>query len=183
MNKVIVSLYVTLDGVIEEPAWTAPYFNEQIGKFQNDLLFASGGLLLGRLTYQGMSAAWPSMTDADGFADRINNLPKFVPTATLEEAEWNANFIKGNIVESVKKLKQEFGQDLLIYGSSELIHTLIQHDLIDEFHFIVNPVVLGQGKRLFQEGLDKKALKLIKTQTTNTGVVILSYELDKQNHS
>ncbi|WP_028778147.1 dihydrofolate reductase family protein [Shimazuella kribbensis] len=181
MNKVIVSLYLSLDGVMEEPAWTAPYFNEQVGKFQHDLLFSSGALLLGRNTYQGMSSAWPSMTDEDGFADRINSIPKFVPTTTLDELEWNADFIKGDLVEEVTKLKQEFGQDLLIYGSSELIRTLMQHDLIDEFHFIVNPIVVGKGKRLFEEGIDTKTLKMINTQTTDTGVVIISYELDKQN--
>lgn len=169
-------MYVSLDGVIENPAWTAPYFNEEIGKFQNELLFSSGALLLGRETYQGMSEAWPTMKDEDGFADRINNMPKFVVTTTLEEAKWNASFIKENIVKEVKQLKQQPGQDLLIYGSSKLIQTLMQHDLIDEYHLIVNPVIVGSGKRLFKEGSEQKDLKLVNTKTTDTGVVILSYQ-------
>lgn len=180
MKKVIVSLYISLDGVIEEPSWTAPYFNHQVGKFQNDLLFASEALLLGRRTYQGMAAAWPAMKDEDGFADRINSLPKYVPTTTLEDVEWNANFIKGNVIEEITKLKQESGQDILIYGSGELIRSLMQHDLIDEFHFIINPVVVGKGERLFKEDINQKAFKLVSTQTTDTGVAILSYNLEKQ---
>jgi dihydrofolate reductase len=181
MKKVIVSLYLSLDGVMEEPAWTEPYFNHQVGKFQHDLLFSSEALLLGRKTYQGMAAAWPVMKDEDGFADRMNSIPKYVPTTMLEEdAEWNANFIKGNVIEEITRLKQESGQDLLIYGSGELIRTLMQHDLIDEYHFIVNPVMVGKGERLFKDGLEQKAFKLINTQTTDTGVAILSYALDKQ---
>lgn len=175
MKKVIVSLYLSLDGVMEEPAWTAPYFNHEVGKFQHDLLFASEALLLGRKTYKGMVAAWPAMKDEDGFADRMNSVPKFVPTTTLEDAEWNANFIKGNVIEEIKRLKQESSQNLLIYGSGELIRSLMQHDLIDEYHFIVNPVVVGKGERLFKEGIDQKSFKLINTQTTDTGVAILSY--------
>jgi dihydrofolate reductase len=175
MKKVIVSLYLSLDGVMEEPAWTAPYFNHQVGEFQHDLLFASGALLLGRKTFQGMAAAWPAMKDEDGFADRMNSIPKFVPTTTLEDAEWNANFIKGNVIEEITRLKQEFSQNLLIYGSGELIRTLMQHDLIDEYHFIVNPLVIGKGERLFKEGIDQKSFKLINTQKTDTGVAILSY--------
>lgn len=181
MKKIIVSLYISLDGVTEEPAWTAPYFNDQVGEFQNDLLFASEALLLGRKTYQGMAAAWPAMKDEDGFADRMNSLPKYVPTETLDNAEWNANFIKGNVIEEIAKLKQEPGLNILIYGSGELIRSLMKHDLIDEFHFIINPVVVGKGERLFKDDIDQKAFKLVNTRTTDTGVAILSYILDKKN--
>ncbi|AAS42123.1 putative secreted protein [Bacillus cereus ATCC 10987] len=98
MGKIIVSMYLSLDGVMEKPAWTAPYFNEEVAKFQSDLLFESEALLLGRVTYQGFAAAWPSMTDEEGFADKMNSMPKFVASTTLEKTEWNANLIKGNIV-------------------------------------------------------------------------------------
>ena len=140
MGQIIVSMYLSLDGVMEEPAWTAPYFNEEVAKFQSNLLFESEALLLGRVTYQGFAAAWPSMTDEEGFADKMNSMPKFVASTTLEETEWNANLIKGNIVEEISKLKEQPGQNLLIYGSGELIQTLMQHDLIDEYHFMVNPL-------------------------------------------
>ncbi|AKR36162.1 MAG TPA: pyrimidine reductase [Bacillus sp. (in: Bacteria)] len=180
MGQIIVSMYLSLDGVIEEPAWTAPYFNEEVAKFQSNLLFESEALLLGRVTYQGFAAAWPSMTDEEGFADKMNSMPKFVASTTLEKTEWNANLIKGNIVEEISKLKEQPGQNLLIYGSSDLTQTLMQHDLIDEYHFIVNPVIVGSGKRLFKDQNNTKALKLIETRTTSSGVVILSYQPEKK---
>ncbi|MGF9964925.1 dihydrofolate reductase family protein [Bacillus rhizoplanae] len=180
MRKIIVSMYLSLDGVMGEPAWTAPYFNEEVAKFQSDLLFKSEALLLGRVTYQGFAAAWPSMTDEEGFADKMNSMPKFVASTTLEEAEWNANLIKGDIVEEILKLKKQPGQNLLIYGSGDLIQTLMQHDLIDEYHFMVNPIIVGSGKRLFKDGNDTKALKLIETRTTSSEVVILSYQPERK---
>ncbi|RGO21337.1 dihydrofolate reductase [Bacillus cereus] len=180
MGQIIVSMYLSLDGVMEEPAWTAPYFNEEVAKFQSDLLFESEALLLGRVTYQGFAAAWPSMTDEEGFADKMNSIPKFVASTTLEKTEWNANLIKDNVIEEISKLKEQPGQNLLIYGSGELIQTLMQHDLIDEYHFIVNPVIVGSGKRLFKDQNDTKALKLIETRTTSSGVVILSYQPEKK---
>ncbi|MEE6449430.1 dihydrofolate reductase family protein [Gottfriedia acidiceleris] len=157
-----------------------PYFNEEVGKFQNDLLFTSEILLLGRVTYQGFAAAWPSMTDEDGFADKMNSMPKVVASTTLEEAEWNASLIKDNIAEEVSKLKQQPGQNILIYGSGELMQSLMQHDLIDEYHLMVHPVVLGSGKPLFSDGIDKKVFKLLKTKNTSSGVVILSYQLERK---
>ncbi|MGR6012968.1 dihydrofolate reductase family protein [Bacillus paranthracis] len=180
MGKIIVSMYLSLDGVMEEPAWTAPYFNEEVAKFQSNLLFESEALLLGRVTYQGFAAAWPSMTDEEGFADKMNSIPKFVASTTLEKTEWNANLIKDNVIEEISKLKEQPGQNLLIYGSGDLTQTLMQHDLIDEYHFIVNPVIVGSGKRLFKTGNDTKALKLIETITTSSGVVILSYQPEKK---
>ncbi len=177
MRKLVVAEYVSLDGVMEEPSWTGPYFNEEVAKFQFDLLFASDALLLGRVTYQGFAAAWPSMTDEEGFADRMNSLPKFVVSTTLEEVEWNnSSLIKGNVAEEVSRLKQQPGQDILIYGSGDLVHTLMQHDLIDEYRLMVHPVVLGGGKRLFGEGSDTKALRLVETKTFSSGVVVLSYQ-------
>ena len=126
MGKIIVSMYLSLDGGMEEPAWTAPYFNEEVAKFQSNLLFESEALLLGRVTYQGFAAAWPSMTDEEGFADKMNSIPKFVASTTLEKTEWNANLIKDNVIEEISKLKEQPGQNLLIYGSGDLTQTLMQ---------------------------------------------------------
>ena len=189
MRKLIVSEFVTLDGVMEDPGgaekfthggWTWPYHTEEIEKFKLDELFASGALLLGRVTYQGFAAAFPSRTDEQGFADRMNILPKFVVSTTLKKAEWNnSTLITGNIAEEISKLKQQPGNDILIFGSGQLVQTLMQHNLIDEYRLLAYPVVLGSGKRLFKEGSNKTALKLADTKTFSSGVVLLSYELKK----
>ncbi len=175
MSKIILSMYISLDGVIEEPAWTAPYWNDEIAKFKFDELFASDALLLGRVTYEGFAKAWPSMTDEAGFGDRMNSLPKFVASKTLTEASWNASLIKGNLAEEVAKLKQQPNNNMLIYGSSKFVQTLMQHDLIDEYRLMVYPVVVGSGKRLFKDGI-KTSLKLIETKPFSSGVVLLSYQ-------
>lgn len=121
------------------------------------------------------AASWPSRRGE--FASRMNRLPKFVVSTTLDEVEWsNSSLISGDVPKAVSKLKQQSGQDILIYGSGELMHTLMQHDLIDEYRFWVNPVVLGSGKRLFSDGSSKTALKLVDTTTFSTGVVILAYQ-------
>jgi len=181
MRKVIASEYVSLDGVMEEPSWSMPYWNEEIAKFKFDELFASDALLLGRVTYQGFAAAWPSRTDEQGFADRMNSLPKFVVSTTLEEVKWNnSRLIKDNIAAEVSRLKQQPGQNILIYGSGELVHTLMQHDLIDEYRLLVYPVVLGSGKPLFKGTAKPVTLKLLETKHYQTGVVLLSYEPDRK---
>lgn len=177
MGKIRVAMYVTLDGVMEDPSWTAPYWNDEIANFQLNLLFASDALLLGRITYEEFAAAWPSATDEKGFADRMNDLPKYVVSTTLEEATWNANLIKSNVVQEIKKLKKN-KQKMLVYGSAELIETLMRHNLVDEYHLMVFPIVLGTGKHLFKEDIDQKALKLIDSQVTDSGIVISSYVPD-----
>lgn len=189
MRKVVVSEFVSLDGVMEDPGgaekfehggWTIPYWHDEIGQFKFDELFASDALLLGRVTYQGFAAAWPSMTDEAGFADRMNSLPKYVVSTTLDKVEWNnSRLIKGNVAAEVAKLKQQPGQDILVAGSGELIQTLMQHGLIDEYRLLVYPVVLGSGKRLFKDG-SKANLKLVSTKQFSSGVAALSYQLDKK---
>jgi len=180
MRKLIVTEFLTLDGVMEEPAWTAPYWNDEIAKFKFDELFGSDTLLLGRVTYQGFAAAWPSRTDEQGFADRMNGLPKFVVSTTLEKVEWNnSRLIKENIPEEVSRLKQQPGQNILIYGSGDLVQTLMQSDLIDEYWLLVYPIVLGSGKRLFQDG-SKTTLSLKETKTFSSGVVVLCYQPDRK---
>ncbi|GAB4021015.1 hypothetical protein GCM10028808_64500 [Spirosoma migulaei] len=114
MRSLIAVEYVSLDGIMENPAWTAPYFNEEVGAFQRDQLFASDGLLLGRVTYQGMAAAWPTVRDTDGFAERINGLPKYVASRSLQQTEWNARLLTGDLVEAVRELKQQSGQNVLL---------------------------------------------------------------------
>lgn len=185
MRKVIVSEYVTLDGVFEDPGggegtklggWSFQFWNEEAAKYKFDEIFASDTLLLGRVTYQGFAKAWPSMKDETGFADRMNSIPKYVVSTTLEKLEWNnSRLIKANITEEVAKLKQQPGQDILVAGSAELVHTLMQHDLIDEYRIMVHPVVLGSGKRLFRNGTDKKVLKLVHTKHFSSGIVVLTY--------
>lgn len=179
LRNIVATEYVTLDGVMEEPAWTAPYWNDEIAALKFAELFASDALLLGRVTYEGFATAWPSMTDEQGFADRMNSLPKYVASTTLQTATWNASLIKANVVEEVTRLKQQSGQDLLIYGSGALVHTLMQHNLIDAYRLLVYPVVLGSGKRLFRDA-STATLKLVDTKTFSSGVIALTYQPAQQ---
>ena len=180
MRRVIVSTYVTLDGVIESPEkWSLKFWNDEHAKYAHDQLFASDALLLGRVSYQGFAATWPSMEDFEGdFAVRMNTLPKFVVSKSLEEPlEWtNSTLIKEDVAEEVSKLKQQPGQDILMYGSSDLMHALMQHDLIDEYRIWVHPVVVGSGKRLFRDGSDTTVLRLEETKSFSSGVVVLTYQ-------
>lgn len=182
---IVVSEFVSLDGVMEDPGgaehfehggWTNAYWDEGIGKIKYDELVASDALLLGRVTYQGFAAAWPTMKDEAGFAERMNTLPKYVVSTTLDKAEWtNSHLIRGNIAAEVSALKQQSGQDILIGGSATLVQTLMQQGLIDLYRLLVYPVVLGRGKRLFPEGT-QVPLRLVDTQTFRCGVVALTYQ-------
>jgi dihydrofolate reductase len=186
MRKVVAAEYVSVDGAMQDPGgvgeieqggWTNPYFNDELAKYQSDQLFASDALLLGRVTYQGFAAAWPTMEETEGeFAVRMNRPPKYVASTTLAEPlEWNATLLKGDVPEEVQKLKQQPGQDILIYGSGALVNTLIGHNLIDEYRLMIHPVLLGGGKHLFRDGHATAALRLADTKTTSTGVVLLTY--------
>ncbi len=177
MRKVIASEFVSLDGVMEDPNWTFQFTSEEGWKFKFDELSASDALLLGRATYEGFAAAWPHMTEQYGdYADMMNGYPKYVVSTTLEEAKWNnSTLIKENVVAEVSRLKQQPGGDILIFGSGVLVNTLMQHDLIDEYRLMLVPVVVGSGKRLFRDGSDTKALRLVETKTFGSGVVVLSY--------
>jgi dihydrofolate reductase len=177
MGSIIVSEFITLDGVIESPGWSFQYFNEEIGQCKKDDLFASDALLMGRVTYEIHASAWPSETDEEGFADRMNSIPKYVVSSTLENLEWNnSRLIKGNIPDEIKKLKREIGGNILIDGGSDLVNLLMQHDLIDEYRLLVHPIVLGKGKRLFQEGGPNMELKLSEARALSGGVVALVYQ-------
>jgi dihydrofolate reductase len=186
MRKVVVSEFVTVDGVMEDPGgaegfdrggWAFQFDRGDEGdKFKLDETLQSDALLLGRATYQVFAEAWPSRTGE--FADKFNSMPKFVVSTTLEEAEWNnSRLIKGNVAEEVSKLKQEPGGDVLVNGSAQLVHALMEHDLIDEYRLMVFPVVLGSGKRLFADTSDTTALRLVESQPVGSeGVLILTYQ-------
>jgi dihydrofolate reductase len=178
MRKVIASIFSTLDGVVERPGedgWTGPYFNDEAARYAYDLLFAGDALLLGRVTYEGFAQAWPSMKDDAGFADRMNSLPKHVVSTTLRSAEWNnSTIVDGDVAAEVTRLKQEPGQDILVYGSGKLVNSLIALGLLDELRLWVFPVVRGRGKRLFQEG-SSATLELADVSSFGSGVVILAY--------
>jgi dihydrofolate reductase len=184
--RVVAVEYVTVDGVMQDPGgvgeiehggWSNRYFDDELGKVQFDQLFASDALLLGRVTFEGFAAAWPSMEETEGdFAVRMNALPKYVASRSLSEPlPWNGTLLKGDLVEEVAKLKQRPGQDLLIYGSGELVNALHPHGLIDEYTLMVFPVTLGVGKHLFREGTDKSDLRLTDGRTTGMGVAVLTY--------
>ena len=164
MRKVVITEFLSLDGVMEEPRWTFKYWNNEIAKFKGDESSASDALLLGRVTYQGFAAAWPESKDEG--ADYFNSVRKYVVSKTLEEPlEWNNSaLIKDNIVEQITNLKQQDGKDIAIHGSATLVHTLMEHDLVDRYRFLVYPVVVGRGKRLFKEGVHA-TLKLQESQS------------------
>ena len=174
MGKIIAVEYVTLDGVFEEPAWSGPYFNDELSSWQADNLAEADALLLGRRTYEGFKAAWPQMEAGTGdFGKKMNGMPKYVATTTLTEPEWNAQFLQGDVAEAVGKLKTEPGS-LLINGSASLVNLLTRHNLIDEYRIMVYPVVVGEGRKLWDEGT-KVALKLARSFTTTTGVEVITY--------
>jgi dihydrofolate reductase len=177
MRKVVVTEFVSLDGVMEEPRWTFKYWNDEIAKFKGEESSASDALLLGRVTYQGFAVAWPG-SKAEG-ADYFNSVRKYVVSTTLDKVEWNnSTLIKDNIVEEITKLKEQDGQDIAIHGSATLVQTLMQHDLVDRYRLLVYPVVVGKGKRLFKEGTTA-TLKLLESQSFSSGVVALVYEPDR----
>ena len=173
------TLFMSLDGVVESPEkWSFPFWGDETQKFKFDELRATDALLLGRVTYEGFAAAWPGRKDPDGFADRFNSMPKFVASRTLKKLEWtNSHLIKGDLAAEVAKLKQQPGQDIVIHGSPGLIRSLLPHDLIDEFRLLVYPLVLGRGKRLFDEASQTK-LSLADSEAFSKGVVKLVYRRD-----
>lgn len=191
MRKIVVTEFVTLDGVMEDPGgaerskhggWAFQFDRGPEGdKFKFDELFASNALLLGRVTYQGFAAAWPSVKDESGFANRMNSIAKYVVSTTLQQAEWNnSHLIKSQVVEQVAKLKALPGQDILVAGSGQLVRTLMQYSLVDEFRLMVYPVILGGGKRLFPDGSDRLALRLVEARPVGSGILTLIYQPDRK---
>ena len=179
MRKIVVTEFVSLDGVMEEPRWTFKYWNDEIAKFKGEESSASDALLLGGVTYQGFAAAWPESKDEG--ADYFNSVRKYVVSKTLEEPlEWNnSTLIKDNIVEGITNLKQQDGKDIAVHGSATLVQTLMQHDLVDRYRLLVYPVIVGKGKHLFEEGIPA-TLRLLRSQSFSSGVVALVYEPERQ---
>ncbi|MGZ4334992.1 MAG: dihydrofolate reductase family protein [Gaiellaceae bacterium] len=176
MRKLKLAMYVSLDGVVENPSWTTPYWNDELSDFQEEYLNASDALVLGRVTYEGFAAAWPAMEESTGeFGKKMNSMPKFVASRTLQEAEWNASLLEGDLVGEVARLKEQPGNDLLIYGSSDVVDQLTNAGLIDEYRLMIYPVVVGSGKRLFG-GSNETGLRLVDSTATGAGVLVVTYE-------
>lgn len=179
MRNLIVTEFLSLDGVMEAPMWTFPYWNDEIAAFKGEETSDNQPLLLGRVTYEGFAQAWPNRKDEDPGAAYFNGTRKYVVTTTLDKAEWNNSvLIKENILEEIRKLKQEDGPDIVVHGSGRLIQTLIQHDLVDCYRLLIYPLVLGEGQRLFEDE-QKVNLKLVDSRTFSSGVVGVIYEPDR----
>ena len=181
--RLVVSEFVTLDGVMEDPGGAEGFarggwaFKSERGpegdKFKLDELGAADAMLLGRKTYEGFAKAWPTMTDEVGFADKMNSMPKYVVSRTLQNPEWNnSTVIHGNLVEAVAKLKAQPGGDLLVAGSGEIVHELEGHDLVDEYRLMVFPVILGAGHRLFRGGVAAAPLKIVDVKPAGEVVIL-----------
>jgi dihydrofolate reductase len=174
MRNLVVTEFLSLDGVMENPSWTFKYWNDEIAKFKGEESDATDALLLGRVTYEGFAAAWPNSQDEG--APYFNSVRKYVVSTTLDKAEWNNSvLIKDHVVEEIAKLKQQAGRDITVHGSGTLVQTLMQHDLVDRYRLLIYPVVLGKGKRLFHDGTTAN-LKLVKSQSFSSGVTALIYE-------
>lgn len=179
MRKLVVAEFVSLDGIVEDPAWTFPYWNDEIAQFKGEETSASDALLLGRVTYGGFAAVWPQSEDEG--AAYFNSVRKYVVSETLEEPlEWNnSTLIKEDVVERIADLKQQDGGDITVHGSAALAQTLMRHDLVDVYRLLVYPLVLGEGKRLFADGIPA-TLKLVESRSFGSGVVALVYEPDRR---
>jgi len=179
MRNIIVTEFMSLDGIIEDPQWTFKYWNDEIAAFKGEETSAEESLLLGRVTYEGFAAAWPERTDKDSGGVYFNDTRKYVVSTTLDTVEWNNSILmKDNIIEEITKLKQEDGPDLVVHGSATLAQTLMQHDLVDRYRLLIYPVILGEGKRLFNTETTA-TLKLVETRPFSSGVVGLIYEPDR----
>jgi dihydrofolate reductase len=189
MAKIIVTEFVSLDGVMEDPGgaedfkyggWTFEIDRGEGDKFKLDETMETDALLLGRKTYEGFAAAWPSREGE--FADKFNSMPKYVVSSTLKDPEWNnTTVLSGDVVNDVSKFKREQDGTFCVHGSRQLAQTLIENDLVDQLNLMVFPVVLGSGKRLFGETTEKKRLKLAESRTVGDGVVILIYRRADQS--
>jgi dihydrofolate reductase len=185
MRKIVVGMFMSLDGVIEGPGsgddfelagWTDPYWDDGIGETIFASMMARDAMLMGRTTYESFKNAFSSSPAEDPFGSQMNSVTKYVVSTTLPTADWeNSILIKEDVIEEIRKLKQQPGMDISISGSAGLVHSLMPHNLIDEYMLLVYPVVLGKGKRMFPDGVPMN-LKLAETKSFNTGVVMLRYQ-------
>jgi dihydrofolate reductase len=187
MGKIVVTEFVSLDGVIEAPGggedykhagWTFEIDRGEEGdRFKLDELVEAEAQLLGRVTYEGFAAAWPTMEDGAGFAEKMNSMPKYVVSSTLQEASWsNSTILRGDLADEVAKLHREIDGVILVAGSAQLVQGLLERDLVDELRLMVFPVLLGEGKRLFGDVTEKKPLNLVDSKTLGAGIALLTYE-------
>lgn len=184
MRKIIVSEFISLDGVIEAPGgdetahphggWQAQYTSAKAGKYKVTELANVDALLLGKTTYQGFAAYWPGQVGA-GFADPINRMPKYVVSKSLQQVDWNNSHILRDVPTAVTELKASAGGNILVYGSGKLVKSLLHHNLIDELRLMVYPVVLGGGLKLFDDNLELKKLELKRSEVFEEGIVMLEY--------
>jgi dihydrofolate reductase len=177
MRKVVAVEFVSLDGVMESPEeWAFPYSNDEMEEANASGMAASDALLLGRVTYEQMAAYWSNQSGGVPMVDYLNSVPKFVVSTSLDTVEWqNSTLIGGDVAEEIARLKQQPGKDIAILGSSILVRSLLQDDLLDELRLIIHPIVLGSGKRLFEDEGDQKALELVDSKIFGTGVLYLTY--------
>ena len=185
MRKIIVTEFITLDGVVESPGgnetphphagWQFKYKNPEAGKYKLDELAKVDALLLGKNTYEGFAAYWPNQT-GDGFADPINRMPKYVVSKSLQNAQWNNSHILRDVPKDVSALKESDGGDVLVYGSATLVKSLIHHDLVDELRLMVHPLIIGGGLRLFDDNLELKQFELKHSHAFENGILILEFQ-------
>ena len=177
MRKIVAGLFISLDGVVEAPdKWHFPYFNDEMGQAVSAQMAEADTMLLGRRTYEEFAAYWPAQgSDVEG-ADFMNNIPKLVVSTTLKTAAWrNATLISGNVAQELRRLKQQPGKHISITGSGTLVRSLLRDNVLDELRLLVHPIVVGSGKRLFEDVSGRLALKLVDAKTFSTGVLYLSY--------
>jgi dihydrofolate reductase len=188
MGKIVVTEFMSLDGVMEDPGgaegtahggFTIPYWNDEIAQFKKEELFAADAMLLGRLTYDGFAAAWPAMTDEEGFADRMNSIAKYVVTSKSDTLTWNnSTRLEGDVATAVSALKDRVEGDILVGGSATVVHELARQGLVDEYRLVVYPVSIGGGKHVFDDGTYSK-LELTYERRTSTGALLLSYRVQQ----
>jgi dihydrofolate reductase len=191
MRRLVVGTFLTVDGVMQAPGgsdedreggfkhggWSVNYWDETMGQIIVESTLQADALLLGRKTYDIFAAHWPHVGDHDPIAAKLNSMPKYVASRTLDNVTWNnSTLIQGDVSKAVAELKEQSGGEIQVTGSGDLIQTLIEHDLVDEYRLWVFPVVLGEGKRLFSTGAVPAALNLVDTKTSSTGVAIHTYE-------
>ena len=180
MRKVVASEFVSLDGVVEAPdKWHFPYFNDQMGDAIEAAMAASDAMLMGRVLYEEWAAFWPNQDpDENPVAARMNGVRKYVVSTTLEEPlQWqNSTLIGDNVAEVISRLKEQPGKDISISGSPTLVRSLLEDGLLDELRLMLHPIIVGSGKRLFEDGSDQKPLQLVDSKTFSTGVLYLTYQ-------
>lgn len=187
--RLTVTTFLTLDGVMQAPGgpdedrsdafahggWLVPYADEDMERFVTEQFATADAFLLGRRTYEIFAAWWPQVTDESGA--KLNSLPKYVASRTLESVAWNnSTLLTGDVADAVARLKEQPGRELQVHGSGDLIQTLMRHDLVDEYRLWFYPVVLGSGRRLFRDGIVPRSLRLLDSKTTSTGVLVSTYE-------